>query len=161
MGAVVAADACGLSLSGSAIVALAIVIALSFRDADVRRCPTIILHTLCRSGGAFGALLLAAGTLGMILAVLERTGLPFDLAQILVAVVGEAWLSLILLSAVIAFAFALATPGLAACLITEVLLDSSLRTVGLSDLAIHLPILFLCAGMSAIITLRSQSDTGT
>lgn len=158
VGTVVMMGAGGFSLAGSAIAALAAVIALGVAHADVRRRPMIILHALARSGVAFGRLLLSASAVGMILAILDQTGLPFDLAQILVAIAGEARLPLVLLTAVVSIALGLAMPGLVAYLIVVALIGPSLRTVGLTDLTMHLPVLFLCAGASAMVMAQAASD---
>lgn len=140
----------GVSLQLSAIIALGVVITLSIFDADVQRSPNVILLALARSGIAFGRLLIAAGAVGLILAVLDRTGLPIDVARLLAGVAGESQLPLLVLSAMVAIAMGLVMPGFAAYLIVVALIGPALRTVGIADPAAHTLILTVSAMTVAI-----------
>lgn len=148
----------GMSLQGSSSVALCTAIVLSFVDAGVRSSPRLMLEPIARGAAAFSRLLIAAGVIGIVLAVLARSGLPLDIAQILAAITGEARLPVQLLTVLIAIGLGMVMPGLAAYLIATALLGVSLRTVGAADITSHLMILLACAGASAIVAARAAAE---
>ncbi|MGI9485133.1 MAG: TRAP transporter large permease subunit [Geminicoccaceae bacterium] len=148
--ALISALIVGLSLQLSTVMALGLVIALSFLDVDVRRRPNIVLLALTQSGIAFGRFLATAVAVGLILAILDRTGLPIDLAQLLAAAAGEAKLPLLVLSVMVAIAMGLIMPSFAAYLIAAALITPALRTVGIASPTAHLLILIVSAVAVAI-----------
>lgn len=145
----------------AAILALGVVLLLGAVDVVMGRSPTVALQALARRGALFGTFLIAAAAVGMILAVLDRTGLPFDVAQLLAGAAGEARLPLVVLAVVVGAAFGAAMPAPAAYLIVVTLLGAAFRTVGLSDLTLHLIVLFACIGGSALQRFRQAASDVT
>lgn len=102
------------------------------------------------AASGFGELLLAIGTAGLVLAVLDRTALPIDIASISAAISGEARPTVLLLAALGALGLGMALPGLAAYLIAAALLGPAMRTVGFADLTIHMILLLFSTTAGAI-----------
>ncbi|MGI9419239.1 MAG: hypothetical protein ACR2RA_15525 [Geminicoccaceae bacterium] len=121
------------------------------------RHPAALLDTLGETGVAFGRLLVQAGVIGMVLAAFDRSGLPFDIAQILAGGLGEAWLPLTLFAALLTAGFGMAISGIAAYPIAVTLLAPALRTVGLDTSTIHLLILLVSAVASAQAASGSET----
>ena len=154
--ALISALVIGLSLQLSAVIALGLVIAQSLLDVDVRRQPNIIPLTLAQSGVAFGKLLAAAVAVGLILTVLDRTGLPIDVAWLLAGAAGEAKLPMLVLAAMTAIAAGLIMPGFAAYLLTVALIGPALRTVGISSPTTHL-LIFVVSAVAVAIRCGARS----
>ncbi|MEM8950922.1 MAG: TRAP transporter large permease subunit [Pseudomonadota bacterium] len=148
----------GLSLQLSAIIATGVLIALGLVDADLRNRPFIIVRALGQSAIAFGKLLVTAVAVGLILTVLDRTGLPVDIARLLAGAAGEAKLPLIILSVIVAIVMGQLMTGFAAYLTTAALIAPALRTVGVASPTTHLLILALTAASVAIARgMRSKA----
>ena len=141
-----AALAGGVSPEGSALLALGLVIALGAAVTGIRSAATTVLQSLAHGGARFAKLLLAIATVGLILASLDRSGSTIDLAKILAGAAGEARLPLLVFSACVSIALGAVMPALAAYLIVAALVGPALRTVGITDLTIHLFVLFACVG---------------
>ncbi len=152
----VSALVAGLSFQLSAIIALGVLIALSLLDADVRQRPNIILHALARSGIAFSWLLVVAAAVGLILMVLDQTGLPIDVARLLAGATGEAKLPLLVLTTIAAIGMGLIMPGFAAYLITAALIGPALRTVGIASPTAHL-LIFVVSAVAVAIGCGARS----
>ena len=86
---VVLALASGLSPAGSGIMALFILIPLTFLNPEIRQNPLLIFVALSRGGQQFARLMMAIGVVGVIVAVLGATGLPNDFAQLAAKATGS------------------------------------------------------------------------
>ena len=151
----------GLSLQGSTMIALGVIVLLSLFDSEIRHHPMTFLHAFARCGALFAALLIAMAATGMIVSVLDRTDLPVEIAQVLVGASGEAWLPILVLGAIVSFCFAAVMPSLAAYLIAASVMSPALRTSGLSDLTIHLVILSVSVLPLALAALSMTPSIGT
>ncbi|MEZ5933425.1 MAG: TRAP transporter large permease subunit [Alphaproteobacteria bacterium] len=140
----------GASLAQSAMLALALTIAVSAFDSRVRRQPMVLARALAQSGVAFAKLLVAAATAAVIIAVLDRTGLPLDAARLLAGAAGEAPFPLLVLTALAVIGLGMVMPWVAVYPIVVTMIGPSLRTVGLAELTIHLFVLVASAGASVI-----------
>ncbi len=98
----------------------------------------------------FAKLLIGVCTAGLIMTIIQQTGLANDLAQILVALVGESRAALILLVAMASIGLGLLMPALPAYLIAAALFGLALRTVGIDWLTAHLGLLAI-VGTSPLI----------
>ncbi|MEL6963473.1 MAG: TRAP transporter large permease subunit, partial [Pseudomonadota bacterium] len=98
----------------------------------------------------FAKLLIGVGTASLIMIVIQQTGLANDLAQILVALVGESRAALILLVAMASIGLGLLMPALPAYLIAAALFGLALRTVGIDWLTAQLGLLTII-GTSPLI----------
>lgn len=133
-----------------------VLLAICLLDPEIRGQPATLLRHMARGASRFGPYLVAAAVAGLILAVLERTALPLDLAQIMAAAVGESpWLAM-MLAAAIAIGMAGLMPGFAAYLIVAALIGPALRTVGVSEFATHGLVLGACTIGAAITSKRVQ-----
>ncbi len=140
----------GFSWQLSVTIALGAAIITSFINVDVRQRPDIILRRLAQSGIAFAGPLIVAGAAGLVLAVLDHTGLPIDVARLLAGAAGEASFPLLVLAVMAAFAMGLVMPGFAAYLIVTAMIGLALRTVGIAEPTAHLVILVASAAAVAI-----------
>ena len=136
----------GLTPGGSAMLALGLTIILGAVVTDNRSVARTVLQSLALGGVGFARLLVAIATVGLILAILDRSGIAIDLAQTLAGAAGEARLPLLVFSACVSIGIGAAMPALAAYLIVAALVGPALKTVGLTQLTVHLYILFACLG---------------
>ncbi|MBT3552587.1 MAG: TRAP transporter large permease subunit [Rhodospirillaceae bacterium] len=72
----------GLSPSGSGLVALFVLIPLSFINPAIRRNPLIVISALAHGGQQFARIMVAIAGVGIIVAVLGSTGLSNDFGQL-------------------------------------------------------------------------------
>ena len=71
----------GFSAAGSAMLALSLLMVLSFINPDIREKPFIVVESFAKGGVTFGRLLMAIGTIGIIIAVLGSTGCLWNLQR--------------------------------------------------------------------------------
>lgn len=154
IGGLIVAERAGLDLAGIAIAGLVMLFALSlwfWLTAGRRNArPAASLRDAVRSAALdFGRLMILIMAAGVILAVLDRTALPIDIARFSVAAAGEARMPMLLFATLGVIGLSLAMPALAAYLLAAALLGPALRTVGFDDIAIHATVLLACATVAA------------
>lgn len=147
---VVTALILGFSPAGSAMLALTLLMVLSFLNPTIRKRPMILLESFARGGITFGRLLMAIGTIGIIVAVLGSTGLPLEFAKVITASAGDSLLFALLLAAASALALGMGMPTLPAYLTIIIILGPSLTQLGLSDLTSHFFVFYF--GVASAIT---------
>ncbi|MEE2955299.1 MAG: TRAP transporter fused permease subunit [Pseudomonadota bacterium] len=140
----------GLSPAGSGLVALFILLPITFCNPEIRRNPLLIFVALSRGGQQFARLLMAIGVVGVIVAVLGATGLPNDFAQ-LAAKATDSWLFLTLLLAMAsALLLGMGMPTLPAYLTIILIMGPSLQQFGLAVLTAHMFVFYY--GVASSIT---------
>ena len=140
----------GLSPAGSGLMALFILVPLTFFNPEIRRDPLQILVALSRGGQQFARLMMAIGVVGVIVAVLGATGLPNDFAQ-LAARATDSWLILTLLLAMAsALLLGMGMPTLPAYLTIILIMGPSLQQFGLAVLTAHMFVFYY--GVASSIT---------
>jgi TRAP transporter 4TM/12TM fusion protein len=150
VGTVVVALTNGLSPAGSGLMALFILLPLTFLNPEIRRAPQLIVVALSRGGQQFARLLMAIGVVGVIVAVLGATGLPNDFAQ-LAARATDSWLFLTLLLAMAsALLLGMGMPTLPAYLTIILIMGPSLQQFGLAVLTAHMFVFYY--GVASSIT---------
>lgn len=148
---VVVALMAGFSAAGSAMLALTLLMVLSFLNPDVRRRPLMVVESFARGGTTFGRLLMAIGTVGIIIAVLGSTGLPLEFAKVISSsAAGNNLLVALIFAALAALALGMGMPTLPAYLTIVIILGPSLTTLGLSDLTAHFFVFYF--GVASAIT---------
>ena len=147
---VVVALIAGFSPAGSAMLALTLLMVISFLNPDIRKRPLTVLESFARGGVTFGRLLMAIGTIGIVVAVLGSTGLPLEFAKVISGNAGGNLLFALIFAAVAALVLGMGMPTLPAYLTIIIILGPSLTSLGLTDLASHFFVFYF--GVASAIT---------
>ena len=140
----------GFSAAGSAMLALTLLLVLSFINPDIRKKPFIVVESFAKGGITFGRLLMAIGTIGIIIAVLGSTGLPLEFAKVVNANASDSLLVALIFAALASLALGMGMPTLPAYLTIIVILGPALTTLGLSNLTAHFFVFYF--GVASAIT---------
>ena len=140
----------GFSAAGSAMLALSLLMVLSFINPDIRKKPFIVVESFAKGGVTFGRLLMAIGTIGIIIAVLGSTGLPLEFAKVVNANASDSLLVALIFAALASLALGMGMPTLPAYLTIIVILGPALTTLGLSNLTAHFFVFYF--GVASAIT---------
>ena len=140
----------GFSPAGSAMLALTVLLFLSFLNPDMRKEPIRVAMSFAKGGVTFGRLLMAIGTVSMIIAVLGATGLPLEFAKVINANAGDHLLIALIFAAVSALILGMGMPTLPAYLTIVIILGPSLTSLGLTQLTAHLFVFYF--GVASAIT---------
>ena len=140
----------GFSAAGSAMLALTLLMVLSFINPDIRKKPFIVVESFAKGGITFGRLLMAIGTIGIIIAVLGSTGLPLEFAKVVNANASDSLLVALVFAALASLALGMGMPTLPAYLTIIVILGPALTTLGLSNLTAHFFVFYF--GVASAIT---------
>ena len=140
----------GFSAAGSAMLALSLLMVLSFINPDIREKPFIVVESFAKGGVTFGRLLMAIGTIGIIIAVLGSTGLPLEFAKVVNANASDSLLVALIFAALASLALGMGMPTLPAYLTIIVILGPALTTLGLSNLTAHFFVFYF--GVASAIT---------
>ncbi len=140
----------GFSPAGSAMIALSVLLVLSFLNPEMRRKPILVAESFARGGVTFGRLLMAIGTVSIIIAVLGATGLPLEFAKVISSNAGQNLLLALVFAAVAALILGMGMPTLPAYLTIIIILGPSLTSLGLTDLTAHFFVFYF--GVASAIT---------
>ncbi len=140
----------GFSAAGSAMIALSVLLVLSFLNPEMRRKPILVAESFAKGGVTFGRLLMAIGTVSIIIAVLGSTGLPLEFAKVISSNAGQNLLLALIFAAVAALILGMGMPTLPAYLTIIIILGPSLTSLGLTDLTAHFFVFYF--GVASAIT---------
>ena len=140
----------GFSAAGSAMIALSILLVISFLNPEMRKRPLTVAEAFARGGTTFGRLLMAISTVGIIVAVLGATGLPLEFAKVISQSAGDNLLVALIFAALAALALGMGMPTLPAYLTIIIILGPALTSLGLTDLAAHFFVFYF--GVASAIT---------
>ena len=147
---VVVALIMGFSAAGSAMIALSVLLVLSFLNPEMRRKPILVAQSFAKGGVTFGRLLMAIGTVSIIIAVLGATGLPLEFAKVISSNAGDNLLVALIFAALAALILGMGMPTLPAYLTIIIILGPSLTSLGLTDLTAHFFVFYF--GVASAIT---------
>ncbi len=147
---VIAALALGASPAGSALIALAVLIPLSFLNPAVRQKPFALVEGFARGGLSFAHLMMAVGAIGIIVASLSSTGLPTMLALWLDMFASQSLLLTLIIAALGCIALGMGMPTLPAYLTIIVISGSAMMALGLKPLTAHFFVFYF--GVASAIT---------
>ena len=147
---VVIALVMGFSAAGSAMIALSLLLGLSFLNPEMRHRPIRVAESFARGGVTFGRLLMAIGTVSMIIAILGATGLPLEFAKVVSSNAGDSLLLALIFAALAALILGMGMPTLPAYLTIIIILGPSLTSLGLTDLSAHFFVFYF--GVASAIT---------
>ena len=140
----------GFSAAGSAMLALSVLLVISFLNPEMRKEPIRVARSFARGGVTFGRLLMAIGTVSIIIAVLGSTGLPLEFAKVISGSAGDSLLVALLFAAVSALILGMGMPTLPAYLTIVIILGPSLTSLGLTNLSAHFFVFYF--GVASAIT---------
>lgn len=140
----------GFSAAGSAMIALSVLLVLSFLNPDMRKKPILVAQSFAKGGITFGRLLMAIGTVSIIIAVLGSTGLPLEFAKVISSNAGDNLLLALIFAAAAALILGMGMPTLPAYLTIIIILGPSLTSLGLTDLTAHFFVFYF--GVASAIT---------
>ena len=132
------------------MIALSVLLVLSFLNPEMRRKPILVAESFARGGVTFGRLLMAIGTVSIIIAVLGATGLPLEFAKVISSNAGQNLLLALIFAAVAALILGMGMPTLPAYLTIIIILGPSLTSLGLTDLTAHFFVFYF--GVASAIT---------
>ena len=150
VGVVVAALAAGFSAAGSGVMALAALLPMSLVSPAVRARPAVLLEAFARGGVSFAHLMAAIGVVGVIVAVLDATGIGLDFANLIEEMVEGELLPTLLVVMLAAMLLGMGMPTLPAYLTIALILGPTLTHLGMSLLAAHMFVFYF--GVTAAIT---------
>lgn len=140
----------GFSAAGSAMIALTCLLVLSFLNPEMRKHPLKVAESFAKGGVTFGRLLMAIGTVSIIIAVLGATGLPLEFAKVISGSAGDSLLVALIFASLAALVLGMGMPTLPAYLTIVIILGPSLTSLGLSDLTAHFFVFYF--GVASAIT---------
>ena len=140
----------GFSPAGSAMIALSVLLVLSFLNPEMRKKPIKVAQSFAKGGVTFGRLLMAICTVGMIIAILGATGLPLEFAKVISGSAGDNLLIALIFAGVAALILGMGMPTLPAYLTIVIILGPSLTSLGLTDLNAHFFVFYF--GVASAIT---------
>ncbi len=150
LGVVITALIYGASPAGSALLALGVLIPLSVLNPDVRRRPFVLVQALAQGGVTFAQLMMAAGVVGIIVAVFSSTGLPTKFALVFAGMAEQYLLLTLALAALACLMLGMGMPTLPAYLTIIVILGPALEKFELTTLTAHMFVFYF--GVASAIT---------
>lgn len=140
----------GFSAAGGGVFALLTTIAFSFINPEVRKEPSRIIVSIAEGGLTFARMLIAVAVIELVVSTLGATGLPTDFANLVASVGSQALMLSLLVAMLAALLLGMGMPTLPAYLTIALVLGPALRQFGLSDLSMHLFVLYY--GVASSIT---------
>jgi TRAP transporter 4TM/12TM fusion protein len=127
-----------------------IVTSLIFGYAGQRPSPRKLFDSLSTTGHSLVEIILISAASGLVIGVLNVTGLSFNLTYALVQVGGGSAIILLLLSAIVCIILGMGLPTLGVYVLLAALVAPALVQVGIEPIAAHLYVLYF--GMMSMIT---------
>ncbi len=121
------------------LTALAVGVAV---NPELRREPRRILDTLADAGRRCGQIMLAVGSIGIVIAVVNTTGVGLRFASMIVEIgQGTVWLALVV-TALACLVLGMGLPTLPAYLIIVLVMGPAISGLGVNELLVHLFVLY-------------------
>jgi len=136
--------------SALAATAIVLITAILFGYQGQRFGPRQIWDTVARAGSASIDLILICAAAGMVIGVLNMTGLSFNLSYALVQLGGGSKIALLLMSALVCIVLGMGLPTLGVYVLLATLVAPALIELGVDRIAAHLYVLYF--GMMSMIT---------
>ncbi|MEE3098232.1 MAG: TRAP transporter fused permease subunit [Pseudomonadota bacterium] len=111
-------------------------------NAEFRADPLRILRTLREAGAASANILIAVAGIGVILAVLNLTGIGLTFASLVNAFAGDSLPAALMLTAAASLVLGMGMPTVPAYLVIVLVLGPTLRQLGVETIAMHLLVLY-------------------
>ncbi len=109
---------------------------------EMRREPSRLLQTLVKAGQRCGQIMMAVGAIGIVIAVVNTTGLGIRFAGMIAEISeGTVWLAL-LVTALACLVLGMGLPTLPAYLIIVLVMGPAITKLGVNELLVHLFVLY-------------------
>ena len=128
----------GRSPAAAGLAGTVTAIVFGFINRDVRREPIRLIRGLVRGGVAGAAIMMAVGAIGVLLGVLELTGIGLKFAGAISSISGDNLFLGLLAAAGSCLILGMGMPTFPAYLIIVLVLGPSIKALGMEVLAIHL-----------------------
>jgi TRAP transporter 4TM/12TM fusion protein len=132
----------------SAVVLVATALLIGY--GGTRPSPLALFGSLAKTGHAVVEIILISAASGMVIGVLNITGLSFNLTYLLVQIGGGSVILLLALSAVVCIILGMGLPTLGVYVLLAALVAPALVQLGIEPIAAHLYVLYF--GMMSMIT---------
>ena len=133
---------------GAAAVLVALAATVGFGSGRLR--PGGVWAALERGGGAAADIVVVTAAAGVVIGVLNETGLGFNLTLVMTQAAGESRAALLLIAAAASIVLGMGMPTVGVYVLLAALVVPSLTAVGVEPLPAHLFVLYL--GMMSMIT---------
>lgn len=140
----------GASPAGSALMALVVLIAISWINPEIRRKPAKLLVGFAEGGLTFARLFIAVCCISIVVGALSSTGLPTQLALSMNQIAGGSILLTLILAAGACILLGMGMPTLPAYLTIIVIMGSTMRSLGMEPLTAHMFVFYF--GVASSIT---------
>lgn len=140
----------GLSPTGAALTALALLIPLSFLNPAVRGRPFALVEAFAHGGLSFARLMMAVGAIGIVIASMSSTGLPTMFALQLDAFSAHSLVITLIVAAIGCIMLGMGMPTLPAYLTIIIISGGSMMALGLAPLTAHFFVFYF--GVASAIT---------
>lgn len=146
LGVIVALLIVGLSPSGAAITALALLFPLSLINPDVRAKPVKMIESLCAGGNTFAGLLMAIAAVSIVISALSVTGVPIKFSILLSSIASDSLLISLLVAALCCIVLGMGMPTLPAYVTVATIAIPAMEQLGLAPLTAHMFVFFIAVG---------------
>ena len=140
----------GFSAAGGGVFALFTTMVMSFINPEIRQKPWKLIVAVGEGGLTFAKMMIAVAVIGIVVSVLGATGLPTDFANMVARVATDGLMFSLIIAMLAALLLGMGMPTLPAYLTIALVLGPTLRQFGLSDLSLHLFVLYY--GVASSIT---------
>ena len=128
-----------------------------FINPEVRKDPIRLVRGLARGGVAGAAIMMAVGSIGVLLGVLDLTGIGIKFAGAISAVGGDNLFLGLLVAAGSCLILGMGMPTFPAYLIIVLVLGPSIKALGIEGIAIHLFVFYFGAVSYTHLTLPTKA----
>jgi TRAP-type uncharacterized transport system fused permease subunit len=112
--------------------------------------PLTLLQGIAKGGGALSQIVIITAAAGVVIGVMNETGLGFGLTTYLVGFARDEVLALLALAAVVSIVLGMGMPTIAVYVLLATLIAPALTELGIPPMAAHLFVLYF--GMMSMIT---------
>lgn len=136
--------------AGLVAAAVLLILAPLVPDGLARLRPDRLYRALTGAGKGLAQIIVITGAAGIVIGVLNETGLSFGLTLSLTRLAGDSALSLLLLAALVSIVLGMGMPTIAVYVLLAALVAPALVRLGIEPIAAHLFVLYF--GMMSMIT---------
>jgi TRAP transporter 4TM/12TM fusion protein len=139
----------GRSPAMAGVWAIAAAVALGFLDPVVRHDPARLIRALASGGEQGGRIIVAVATIGIIIAIMNQTGLGIRFSTAVLSLAGDDLFFALVLLAAACLVLGMGLPTVPAYLIVILIMGSAIEKLGVPKLLVHLFVVYF-AVLSAI-----------
>jgi TRAP transporter 4TM/12TM fusion protein len=115
---------------------------LGLMNPEVRRKPLVFIQALAKGGEQCGRIMVAVASIGIIVGVMNLTGLGIRFSNMILAFAGEGLFSALFLVAVASLILGMGLPTIPAYFIIVLIMGSAIEQLGISKMLVHLFVVY-------------------